>query len=1051
MVNAAVELRLLAFPASKIVLNKRGTGVIHPKKFVSTLLIATCTLAMAPLWAAEEESNSSEPSFSGLISNPRQLTFAGRRSGEGYFNAEGDELVFQSEREPGNPFFQIYVLDLETGDEERISPGVGKTTCGWIHPDGNRVLFASTHLDKEAKAKQKQELDAREAGEQKRYSWDYDPTYELFAYDRKAKEYTQLTNELGYDAEASYSPDGSLIAFASNRDAYERELTAEEKEQLERDPAAFMEIYVMNADGSNVRQLTDVFGYDGGPFFSPDGKRICWRRFDKHGATAEIMTMNVDGSDVRQLTDWQVMSWAPFYHPSGEYLIFTTNRHGFSNFELYLVAADGQQDPIRVTNADGFDGLPVFSPDGNTLVWTSNRTDAKQSQLFRGSWNHKLALELLGKEGLTDDQVRNSARQAAAQSNDDFQAVDIARHVNFLCKEELAGRLTGTEGERLATAYVAAYFEELGLQPAGDEGTYFQEFEFTAGIDLGDTNQLLAGDADAELGTDWQPVSFSETGKFSAKGVAFAGYGLVAPGTEESEEYDSYVHLDVTDKWVVVFRYLPENITPERRQEWARFASLRYKAMVARDRGAKGMLVVSGPQSQVEQELIPLRFDGALAGSSIPVLSVSDAFVEKHLFPEGKSLAEYQKKLDSGIPQMGFLNEEAELTATIDIQQVKRKGRNVLGLLSSGDAGFNPALVVGAHIDHLGRGQSSSSLARSDEESQIHYGADDNASGVAAMLEVAEYLSTQKKTGKADINRDVLFAAWSGEELGLYGANHFVKKVEEQLEEFAKAHMAALEQQMPEKMKELSEKNKDGEKEAPEESNKEGEEAEEEGVPLRMAIAACLNMDMVGRFSDSLVLQGVGSSSIWKQEIERRNVVVGLPITLQNDSYIPTDASVFFMNGVPILSAFTGTHSDYHTPRDTPEKLNYEAAAKIARLMGLITRSLAMNSKVPDYVSQERPQEQRRANLRAYLGTIPDYAAGDVEGVQLSGVGKGGPADEAGVQQGDIIVELAGKKIDNIYDYTYAIEALKIGEETTIVVNRNGERKSLKITPGSRE
>jgi len=1012
-------------------------------KLVFSLLIVLLSAIPSAASAAEEQQLAKEPGYSGLIERPRQLTFAGRRSGEGYFGADGNQLVFQSEREPGNPFFQIYVLDLETGDEERISPGVGKTTCGWIHPDGNRVLFASTHRDAEAKAKQEAELQARAEGKEKRYSWDYDPTYDLYAYDRTSKEYQQLTDEVGYDAEASYSPDGTLIAFASNRGAYERELTDKEQEILDRDPAAFMEIYVMHADGSNVRQLTDEFGYDGGPFFSPDGKRICWRRFDEHGATAEIMTMNVDGSDVRKLTDWQVMSWAPFYHPSGEYLIFTTNRHGFSNFELYLVATDGQQDPIRVTNAEGFDGLPAFSPDGNTIVWTSNRTEAKQSQLFRGEWNHKLALELLGKDGLSSEQVRQSAREAVEQGTHDFQAVDIARHVNFLCKEELAGRLTGTEGERLATAYVAAYFEQLGLQPAGDDGSYFQEFEFTAGIDLGEQNSLAVGGKTYELSVDWTPVSFSETGKFTSKGIAFAGYGLVSPKTDKTDEYDSYVHLDVKDKWVVVFRYLPEDITPERRQEWARFASLRYKAMVARDRGAKGLLVVSGPESQVENELIPLRFDGALAGSSIPVLSISNRLVEQELLPKGKSLADYQKSLDKGDPQMGFVVPDVELTAQIDIQQVKRRGRNVLGLLSSGDAGFNPALIVGAHIDHLGRGQSSSSLARSDEENQIHFGADDNASGVAGMLEIAEYLADQTTSGKADLNRDVIFAAWSGEELGLYGANHFVKTVEEQLQEFAEAHMAALEQQIPDKLNELSEENAA--------ENEAEEDAEDEGIPLRMSIAACLNMDMIGRFTDSLVLQGVGSSSIWKQEIERRNVVVGLPITLQNDSYIPTDASVFFMNGVPILSAFTGTHQDYHTPRDTPEKLDYESAAKIARLMGLITRSLAMNSKVPDYVSQERPQEQRRANLRAYLGTIPDYAAGDVQGVQLSGVGKGGPADTAGVKQGDVIVELAGKKIDNIYDYTYAIEALKIGEETTIVIQRDGERKSLKITPGSRD
>jgi C-terminal processing protease CtpA/Prc len=211
-------------------------------------------------------------------------------------------------------------------------------------------------------------------------------------------------------------------------------------------------------------------------------------------------------------------------------------------------------------------------------------------------------------------------------------------------------------------------------------------------------------------------------------------------------------------------------------------------------------------------------------------------------------------------------------------------------------------------------------------------------------------------------------------------------------------------------------------------------------------------MDMVGRFEKRLVLQGVGSSSIWKSEIERRNAPIGLPITLQNDSYLPTDASTFFMRGVPILSAFTGSHSDYHTPRDTPDKLNYEAAAKIAKFMGLVTRSITLRDEAPDYVSQAAPEKgKRRARLRAYLGTIPDYAESDVKGLKLSGVAKAGPAAKAGLQAGDLIVELAGKKIDNIYDYTYAIEALKIGQPVKTIVQRGDKRITLEVTPGSRD
>ena len=276
------------------------------------------------------------------ISDARQLTFEGRRAGEGYFSADGARMIFQSERQADNPFYQIYMLDLETGDIDRLSAGVGKTTCAWLHPDGRRALFASTQFDPEAKRKMQAEIEFRASGQTRRYSWDYDPSFDIVATDIEAGGYTRLTTEQGYDAEGAYSPDGSKIVFASNRRAYATELSEEDRERLERDPSYFMELYVMDADGSNVRRLTDAPGYDGGPFWSADGSKITWRRFSEDGARAEIYTMNADGSGGQRLTDLGVLSWAPYFHPSGEYLIFATNLHGFANFELYLVDAAGR-------------------------------------------------------------------------------------------------------------------------------------------------------------------------------------------------------------------------------------------------------------------------------------------------------------------------------------------------------------------------------------------------------------------------------------------------------------------------------------------------------------------------------------------------------------------------------------------------------------------------------------------------------------------------------------------------------------------------------------
>jgi Tol biopolymer transport system component len=330
-----------------------------------------------------------------LLTRVRRLTLEGRRAGEGYWSKDGSRLVFQSEREPGNPFYQIYAMTLATGETERISPGVGKTTCAFFNPANGDILFASTHHDPKSKQLQKEELDFRASGKERRYSWDYDPEMELYVRSAKTGALTRLTNVRGYDAEGSYSPDGQWIVFTSMRQAYDHTLTAAEQKQLETDPSFFGEIYIMRADGTGLKRLTNVTGYDGGPFFSPDGKRIIWRRFDEQGLIADVWTMNPEGSDQKQITHFGAMSWAPYIHPSGKYILFASNKLGFDNFEVFMVDIDGRKEPVRVTYSDGFDGLPVPSPDGKQLAWTSSRGGGREGQIFLASWNHENALALL--------------------------------------------------------------------------------------------------------------------------------------------------------------------------------------------------------------------------------------------------------------------------------------------------------------------------------------------------------------------------------------------------------------------------------------------------------------------------------------------------------------------------------------------------------------------------------------------------------------------------------------------------------------------------------
>lgn len=587
---------------------------------------------------------------------------------------------------------------------------------------------------------------------------------------------------------------------------------------------------------------------------------------------------------------------------------------------------------------------------------------------------------------------------------------DARLHVEQLASEEMDGRKTGTLGEELATAYVAEVFEDLGLAPAGDDG-YFQSFEFTSGVSLGGISAFAVKqgeeELEAELDADWRPLAFSKVGPVGFADVVFAGYGIVAPEYDELPAYDSYGDLDVAGKWVVVLRFLPEEVSAETRQHLNRYASLRYKAAEALERAAAGIVVVTGPNSAVKDELVPLEYDALVAGGSIPAVSISNSLGETLFEAGGRSLAEAQAALDQGEVVPGFELPGSQIGAHLSLVHETSTGRNVLGRLQIGDEPSDEMVVVGAHVDHLGHGEGGDSLARPEELGQIHYGADDNASGVAGLLEIAQLMAEMKDRGElTDARRDLLFAAWSGEELGLLGSSHYVKTF--------------------------------------------GGESDTE--TLYPDVAAYLNMDMIGRMRDELVLQGVGSSTVWPEEIEKNNLDVALPVALSDDTYLPTDATSFYLKGVPILNAFTGVHSEYNTPRDTAATLDYESLAKVARLMGLITRSVAAAEGPPDYVKVEAPQPgSGTSERRVYCGSIPDMTQTGGGGVLLSGVSAGGPAEQAGLQAGDVIVEFAGQPIDTLYDYSRVMEGCKVGEEVEIVVLRDGERLVLYITPTSRQ
>ena len=944
-----------------------------------------------------------------FLSGARQLTFEGKRSGEGYFSPDGKALIFQSERSPDNPFYQIYTLDLESGDTQRVSPGTGKTTCAFFRPGTRQVIFASTHLDPKAREKQKAEFDFRTSGKERRYSWDYDEQMDIFLANGDGSSLRRLTSTPGYDAEGAVSPDGGKIVFCSLRDAYPtNKLSVTDLKRLESDPAYFGEIYIMNADGSAQRRLTQTPGYDGGPFFSPDGRRIVWRHFETNGVNADVYTMKLDGSDVQRITDFGCMSWAPFFHPTGEYLVFTANKLGFSNFELFIVDARGEREPVRVTYTEGFDGLPSFSPDGRQLTWTSNRGSDGKSQLYLARWNHEAALRALARSptrnaGSINRAAVNSDATQARDANESAPLGRMSNDVAYLASPELEGRMTGTAGARKAADWIAAQLRTAGVKPLRGSPTFFYPFDFNAGIQIKTNQNQLSVSTNRQTAAlvfepekDFRPLAFTSDGTVAGD-VVFVGYGLAVPGKAD-EGYDSCGGVNVSNKIVLALRYVPEAVDSKRRQELNRYAGLRYKAMLARERGATAILFLTGPNSPNPGELATLSSDSASGGSGIVAASITSRAAAPLFAAAGKDLKALQAQLDKEDPHAegAFQFSNATVSLTTAVEHLRKSDRNVIGVVAGNAPAGGEYVLVGAHYDHLGFGESGAML-RAGEENKIHPGADDNASGSAVVLELARELAEERDRHPAFLKRNVLFAFWSGEELGLLGSSQF---------------------------------------------------AEHAPVPLSN-IVACINFDMVGRLRDNkLILQGVGSSSAWRRSIEKRNVGAGFNLVLQDDPYLPTDVTAFYPRGVPVVSFFTGSHEDYHRPTDMADKVNYDGLERITKFARGLVLDIANAAQRPDYlkVAPTDKNTGSRENLRAYLGTIPDYAT-EVQGVKLSGVRTGSPAEKAGLQGGDVIVEFAGQKIANIYDYTYALDAVKIGQPVEVVVLRNGRRVIINATP----
>jgi aminopeptidase YwaD len=552
-------------------------------------------------------------------------------------------------------------------------------------------------------------------------------------------------------------------------------------------------------------------------------------------------------------------------------------------------------------------------------------------------------------------------------------------HVRFLASDEMKGRGNGTPELEKAGEYIASQFRLLGLKPAGENGSYFQNFEVTTGTEFGKANALSIDGIDLKVNSDFVPISFANTSEFDGP-VAFAGYGITAPELN----YDDYQGIDAKDKVVVVLRHNPQESDPHSR--YAFHAALIEKASNARQHGAKGIVFITDPNNHTTEEDVvgAATRDTEPDDMGIAAVHARREPLEAMFAKAGKNLAEIQKKIDSDLKAQSFDVPGVHIRISTDVVRTRKTVRNVLGAVSGSDTDLkNEWVVVGAHYDHLGLGDQHS-LAPS-QIGQIHHGADDNASGDAGVLELARLVSRSH-----ELKRSVLFMTFAGEELGLLGSSYFVNHPTVPLEE----------------------------------------------------IDAMINMDMIGRLQNNrLFVGGVGTSPNFKTWIEELNKEsTGLNLDYSESGFGSSDHTSFTGKHIPVLFFFSGLHSDYHKPSDIADKINAPGAVKVASLAYLVLDRIANDSGKAVYtqVQQPMPASGGGSGYGPYFGSIPDFRD-DLKGVLFADVTPNSPAAKAGFAAGDLLVEFDGKPIQNLYDFTYALRAAKPGDVVVVVVKRNGQ------------
>ncbi|MDZ4711617.1 MAG: M20/M25/M40 family metallo-hydrolase [bacterium] len=580
--------------------------------------------------------------------------------------------------------------------------------------------------------------------------------------------------------------------------------------------------------------------------------------------------------------------------------------------------------------------------------------------------------------------------------NKEITSEEIFQHIKYLSSDEMEGRFPGTKGDEMTDSYISNEFKKYKLKPFGEKG-YLQPFDMFTEVKLSGMNSFQTETAGIEnsytIDNDFIPYGFSGNGEASGK-LFFAGYGI----SDADQNYDDYKDkngnaIDVSGKILLMMKYSPGGSSPHD-NPFQKYEAARIKVAKAREHNAAAVIFFSGPNDG-EDKLTKLGFDNVAQNGGIPVVNCRREIIEKLFTENSLNLLSVQNEIDSVKSSNSFELKNSTAKIITNVEPVKALTNNVIGVIEGNDPVLkNEYIVIGAHKDHLGYGQYGSMYQGADK--QIHNGADDNASGIAGVLEIAQKISSSK----TNLKRSVMFICFGAEEAGLLGSAYFVKsKIFENIN-----------------------------------------------------IAAMLNMDMVGRLTDEkIVVYGTGTSPVWDPVLDSLNRTFIFSMTKTPDGFGPSDHSSFYQKNIPVLHFFSGTHTDYHSPSDDLEKINSEGEAKILNLVFDVAMVLDEMPAKPEFTKTVSSSNENKSmgSVKVYVGTIPDYSA-NVEGMKLAGVKEGSPADKGGMKAEDIIVKFGNTEVKNIYDYMYAMAEFKPGDEAEVIVIRNNEKVQLKVTLGAR-